>query len=41
MFNIKGNDYRLIAAVHYNRGFLFIRYVGTHRDYDRVDAHTI
>ena len=41
VFNIKGNDYRLVAAVHYNRGMMFIRFVGTHRDYDRIDAATI
>jgi mRNA interferase HigB len=36
--NIKGNDYRLVVAVHYNRGMMFIRFVGTHREYDRIDA---
>lgn len=41
VFNIKGNDYRLIVAVHYNRGIMFIRFVGTHRDYNKVDAETI
>ena len=41
VFNIKGNDYRLVAAVHYNRGMMFIRFVGTHRDYDKIDANTV
>ena len=41
VFNIKGNDYRLVAAVHYNRGMMFIRFIGTHREYDRIDARTI
>jgi mRNA interferase HigB len=41
VFNIKGNDYRLVAAVHYNRGMMFIRFVGTHREYDKIDARTI
>jgi mRNA interferase HigB len=41
VFNIKGNDYRLVVAVHYNRGLMFVRFVGTHRDYDRIDAATI
>ena len=41
VFNIKGNDYRLVAAVHYNRGMMFIRFVGTHREYDRIDASMI
>jgi mRNA interferase HigB len=41
VFNIKGNDYRLIVAVHYNRGMMFIRFVGTHAEYDRINASTI
>lgn len=41
VFNIKGNDYRLVAAVHYNRGMMFIRFVGTHQDYDGIDATRI
>lgn len=41
VFNIKGNDYRLIVAVHYNRGMMFIRFIGTHAEYDRIDASTI
>jgi mRNA interferase HigB len=38
VFNVKGNDYRLVVAVHYNRGMMFIRFIGTHREYDRIDA---
>ncbi len=38
VFNIKGNDYRLVVAIHYNRGLIFIRFVGTHAEYDRIDA---
>ncbi len=41
VFNIKGNDFRLIVAVHYNRRTMFIRFAGTHREYDRVDAENI
>ena len=41
VFNVKGNDVRLVVVVHYNRGMMFIRFVGTHRDYDRIDATTV
>lgn len=41
VFNIKGNNYRLIVAVQYAHGILYIRFVGTHRDYDKIDATTI
>lgn len=41
VFNIKGNDYRLVVAVRYNPGILFIRFIGTHAEYDRIDATTI
>lgn len=41
VFNIKGNDYRLVVAVHYNRGIKFVRFIGTHRHYDRIDATTV
>jgi mRNA interferase HigB len=33
--------YRLVAAVHYNQGMMFIRFLGTHREYDRIDGETI
>lgn len=41
VFNIKGNDYRLVVAVHYNRGMMFVRFIGTHDEYDRINATTI
>ena len=41
VFNIKGNDYRLVVAVQYNRRMLFVRFIGTHREYDRIEAGTI
>ena len=41
IFNIKGNDYRLIVKFNYQRQWAFIRFIGTHADYDKVDATTI
>ena len=41
VFNIKGNRYRLIVAVRYDISIIFIRFIGTHTEYDRVDAETI
>ena len=41
MFNIKGNDYRLIAAIQYQAGVLVIWFFGSHAEYDRVDAETV
>jgi hypothetical protein len=41
VFNIKGNDYRLVARVQYQAGALAIRFFGTHAEYDRIDAETV
>ena len=41
VFNIKGNDYRLIVAVAYQLGIVYIKFVGTHKQYDAVDAETV
>ena len=41
VFNIKGNDYRLIVAMHYNRQIAYIRFIGTHQQCDQIDATTI
>jgi mRNA interferase HigB len=38
---IKGNDYRLVAALQYRAGTLAIRFFGTHGDYDRIDAEIV
>ncbi len=39
--NAAGGDYRLIAAFDFRRGIAFVKFVGTHADYDRVDALTV
>jgi mRNA interferase HigB len=41
VFNIKGNDYRLIARLQYQAGVLEIRFFGNHAEYDEIDAETI
>jgi mRNA interferase HigB len=41
VFNIKGNDYRLVAGVQYQAGVLAIRFFGSHAEYDKVNAETV
>lgn len=41
IFDIGGNKYRLIAAVHYDGKRIYIRFVGTHQQYDNIDPNTI
>jgi mRNA interferase HigB len=41
VFNIKGNRYRLVAAIQYEYGIVYIRFVGTHQEYERIDASTV
>ena len=41
VFNIKGNSYRLVVRIHYNTGRVYIRFIGAHGDYDRINAETI
>ena len=40
VFNIRGNTHRLIVAVAYKHGIIYIKFIGTHEEYDRVDART-
>ncbi len=41
VFNIKGNDYRLVTAVAYRFGAVVVKFIGTHAEYDRIDANTV
>lgn len=41
VFNIHGNDYRLVVVVQFTPGRIFIRWVGTHAEYDKIDCSTI
>jgi len=41
VFNIKGNSYRLVTKFNYEKQFIFIRFIGTHAEYDKIDADNI
>jgi mRNA interferase HigB len=41
VFNIKGNDYRLVAVVVFAAGQVFICFIGTHAEYDKIDCLTV
>ena len=41
VFNIKGNSYRLVVAVDFEKAIVFIKWIGTHADYDRIDVRTV
>ena len=41
VFNTGGNKYRLVAAVHYRGKRVFVRFIGTRAQYDRIDARTV
>jgi mRNA interferase HigB len=41
VFNIKGNDYRLVVAVDFEKGIVLIKWIGTHASYDRIDVGTV
>jgi len=41
VFNIKGNKYRLIVGVAFKVGVVYIKFIGTHKEYDEVDAETV
>jgi mRNA interferase HigB len=41
VFNIKGNDYRLVVAIAYRRQLIYVKFIGTHREYDAINADTV
>jgi len=41
VFNIKGNDYRLVVAVLYRAQVVYVKFVGTHAEYNRIDVATV
>lgn len=41
VFNIKGNDYRLVAGFNFDFQFCFIKFIGTHEEYNKIDVKTI
>lgn len=41
IFNIKGNNYRLIVKINFQYQMMWIRFIGTHKDYNKIDANSI
>ena len=41
VFDIKGNDYRLVAAMDFERSIAWIKWIGTHKDYDKIDVRKV
>lgn len=41
VFNIGGNNYRLVVKFHYNAGIGYVRFVGTHQEYDQIDVEVV
>ena len=41
IFNIKGNDYRLVVMIFFDKRTIYIRFIGTHSEYDKIDCSTI
>ncbi len=41
IFNIKGNNYRLVVVINYSFSVVYIRFVGTHKEYNKIDVATV
>lgn len=41
VFNIKGNHYRLVVKIHYRTQVVYIRFIGTHKEYEKINAEEI
>ncbi len=41
VFNIKGNDYRLVVSVDFEKAIVWIKWIGTHKDYDKIDVRRV
>jgi len=41
VFNIKGNDYRLVVSMDFEKGIVWIKWIGTHKDYDLIDVKKV
>jgi mRNA interferase HigB len=41
VFNVKGNDYRLVVSIVYHYQAVYVKFIGTHKEYDAIDAETV
>ncbi|QRR01037.1 type II toxin-antitoxin system HigB family toxin [Dyadobacter sandarakinus] len=41
VFNVRGNSHRLVARINFEKQWIFVRFTGTHKEYDRINANTI
>ena len=41
VFNVKGNAYRLVVAVDFEKGIVWIKWIGTHKEYDRINVREV